>query len=193
MTATSNCEGCGWEMKDPLLQTYHDREWGVPLHDDQKLFEFLVLESAQAGLSWLTILRRREGYRRAFAGFSPEKIARYSSSKVERLLKDASIIRNRAKIEATVNNAKMFLKIQEEFGSFDAYSWRFVQGRSILNRWKTLKQLPVTTKISDQLSKDMKARGFKFLGSTVIYAHMQAVGMVNDHLIRCFRHTQILA
>lgn len=182
---------CGWCERDPLYIEYHDKEWGVPLHDDKQLFEFLVLEGAQAGLSWLTILKRREGYRKAFANFNPEIVASYSDKKIKELLIDSDIIRNRLKINAAVTNARAFLAIQEEFGSFDHYSWRFVNGDRIINHWKTLKNLPVTTKESDAFSKDLKERGFKFVGSTIIYAHMQAVGMVNDHLMSCFRHDQV--
>jgi DNA-3-methyladenine glycosylase I len=188
MTTASRCGWCG---DDPLYVAYHDTEWGVPVHEDRKLFEFLVLEGAQAGLSWLTILRKRENYRRAFAGFDAERIARYGPRQVERLLADAGIVRNRLKIEAAIDNARRFLAVQEEFGSFDAYVWRFVDGRPIVNRWKTPKQVPASTKLSDALSRDLKARGFKFVGSTICYAHMQATGMVNDHLVSCFRHREI--
>jgi DNA-3-methyladenine glycosylase I len=182
---------CGWCGNDPLYVAYHDAEWGVPVHDDRKLFEFLILEGAQAGLSWITILRKREAYRRAFAGFDAEKVARYGQRQVDRLLADPGIVRNRLKIEAAVNNAQRFLRVQNEFGSFDAYIWRFVDGRPIVNRWKTLKQVPASTPESDALSRDLKARGFKFVGSTICYAHMQATGMVNDHLAGCFRHAEI--
>jgi DNA-3-methyladenine glycosylase I len=170
---------------------YHDREWGVPLHDDRKLFEFLILEGAQAGLSWQTILRKRENYRRAFAGFDAEKVARFGSKDVARLLKDAGIVRNRLKIEAAISNAKAFLDVQEKFGSFDVYSWRFVGGRPVVNRWTSLKQIPATSPASDAFSKDLKQRGFRFVGSTIVYAHMQAVGMVNDHLVDCYRHKAV--
>ncbi len=170
---------------------YHDQEWGVPVTDDRKLFEFLVLEGAQAGLSWLTILRRREGYRKAFAGFDPEKVARFEEAAVARLLQDRGIIRNRLKIRAAIGNARIFLDIQKEFGSFSAYQWRFVGGRQIQNRWKSLSRLPANSKISDALSRDLKSRGMSFVGSTVIYSHMQAVGMVNDHLVECFRHQAV--
>lgn len=170
---------------------YHDEEWGVPVHEDRKHFEFLVLESAQAGLSWATILKKRAGYRNAFADFDPEIVSSYEAGMIEELLLDASIIRNRAKIEATVNNAKRFLEIQREFESFDNYTWQFVGGSPIVNRWETMEQVPVTTKESDLFSKDLKSRGFKFLGSTTVYAHMQAIGMVNDHTIDCFRHGQV--
>jgi DNA-3-methyladenine glycosylase I len=167
---------------------YHDEEWGVPLQDDEKLFEFLVLEGAQAGLSWLTILRKRAAYRRAFAEFDAERVARFDRRKVAALMKDAGIVRNRAKIEATVGNARAFLSVQEAHGSFAAYQWRFVDGRPIQNRWKTLKELPAQTKESEAMSKDLKSRGFRFVGPTIVYAHMQAVGMVNDHVVDCFRH-----
>jgi DNA-3-methyladenine glycosylase I len=183
---------CEWvNPDDPLMVDYHDREWGAPVHDDRKHFEFLVLEGAQAGLSWATILKRREGYRRAFSDFDPAKVARYTEKRIETLLRDASIIRNRAKIAAAVRNARQFLAIQGEFGSFDAYCWRFVDGRPKLNRWTTIKQVPPTSAESDAFSKDLKARGFSFVGSTIIYAHMQAVGMVNDHLIGCFRYREV--
>ena len=170
---------------------YHDEEWGVPVHDDQTHFEFLILESAQAGLSWATILRKRAGYRKAFAEFNVEVVARYGAEKVEELLQDASIVRNRQKIEATINNAKRFIEVQQEFGSFDKYIWQFVGGSPIQNRWEKTSDVPVTTKESDALSKDLKKRGFKFVGSTTIYALMQAVGLVNDHTIDCFRHREL--
>jgi len=179
---------CGWCVKDPVYIRYHDEEWGVPVHDDKKLFEFLILEGAQAGLSWLTILRRREGYRKAFCNFDAEKVARWTKKDVTKQLQNSEIIRNRAKVEAAVNNAQRFLKIREEFGSFDAYSWRFVGGATIVNKRRTLKDLPPTSKESDAFSRDLKERGFKFVGSTIMYAHMQAVGMVNDHLMSCFRY-----
>jgi len=174
-------------MSDPIYIKYHDEEWGVPIYDDQKLFEFLILEGAQAGLSWLTILKRRDGYKKAFANFAAEKVARYDKRKIASLLKDPGIIRNKLKVESAVSNAKAFLKIQKEFGSFSKYQWRFVDGKPIINIRKTLKAIPPTSKVSDAFSKDLKARGFKFVGSTIIYAHMQAVGMVNDHLKSCFR------
>lgn len=160
----------------------------MPIHSDKQHFEFLILEAAQAGLSWLTVLKRREGYRKAFANYDPEKVARFTPKKIEKLLQDPGIIRNRLKIEAAVHNAKPFMKVQREFGSFDAYAWQFVGGKAKINRWKTSKSIPATSKESDAFSKDLKQRGFKFVGSTVIYAHMQAVGMVNDHLVSCFRH-----
>ena len=174
------------------MVAYHDTEWGVPLHDDRKLFEFLVLEGAQAGLSWMTVLKKRENYRKAFEGFDPQKVARYNKAKIRKLLGDAGIIRNRLKIESAVVNAKAYLKVQEEFGSFAAYSWRFVDGEPIVNRWKTLKQMPATSPISDAFSKDLKQRGFRFVGPTIIYAHMQAVGMVNDHTTDCFRYRELI-
>jgi DNA-3-methyladenine glycosylase I len=171
---------------------YHDVEWGVPVHDDRVLFEFLVLEGAQAGLSWSTILRKRAAYRRAFDRFEPRKVARYDARKVAALLADAGIVRNRAKIESAIRNAKAFLDVQAEFGSFDAYQWRFVDGRPLQSRRKTTKQIPPRTAQSDALSKDLKSRGFNFVGSTIVYAHMQAVGMVNDHVVDCFRHREVL-
>jgi DNA-3-methyladenine glycosylase I len=182
---------CGWCVKDPLYVGYHDEEWGVPVHDDRLLFEFLVLEGAQAGLSWLTILRKREGYRRAFARFVPAKVAKYGAREVRRLLGDPSIVRNRQKIAAAVANAKAFLEVQREFGSFDRYVWRFVDGRPIRNAWKSIQQVPARTEVSDALSADLKKRGFGFVGSTICYAHMQATGMVNDHLVDCFRYREV--
>jgi DNA-3-methyladenine glycosylase I len=170
---------------------YHDKEWGVPVHNDQKLFEFLILEGAQAGLTWQTILNKREGYRKAFAGFDPVKIARFDSRDAKRLLKDSNIIRNRLKIAAAIENAKRFLKVQKEFGSFDKYIWQFVGNKPIKNKFKSLKKIPATTKESDAMSKDLKKRGFKFVGSTICYAFMQAVGMVNDHQTDCFRYDKI--
>lgn len=182
---------CPWCGEDPLYQSYHDKEWGVPVHDDTHLFEFLILEGAQAGLSWITILKRREGYRRAFAGFNPHLVAKFNARKVESLLKDPGIIRNRLKVESAVKNAKAFLKIQKEFGSFDQYQWQFVEGKTIHNRWKSDDRIPPTSPESDAFSKDLKQRGFSFVGSTIMYAHMQAVGMVNDHLQSCFRFSEI--
>jgi DNA-3-methyladenine glycosylase I len=169
---------------------YHDREWGVPVHDDRKHFEFLVLEAAQAGLSWSIVLKKREGYRRAFSQFDPGKVARYNSQRIGRLVADPGIVRNRLKIEAAVRNARAFLAIQDEFGSFDAYCWRFVEGRPKINRWKAPGEIPATSRESEAFSKDLKRRGFGFVGSTVLYAHMQAVGMVNDHLVGCFRYRE---
>ena len=182
---------CTWAGGDnPLLVEYHDREWGVPVHEDGKHFEFLVLEAAQAGLSWSIVLKKREGYRRAFSQFDPRKVARYTENRIQKLTADPSIIRNRMKIEAAVRNARAFLAIRDEFGSFDAYCWRFVGGRPRLNRWKAMREIPATSPESDAFSKDLKRRGFSFVGSTIIYAHMQAVGMVNDHLVGCFRYRE---
>ena len=189
MSATP--QRCPWPAALPLMVAYHDEEWGVPLHDDRRLFEFLVLESMQARLSWLIVLRKREAFRRAFAGFDPECVARFGARDVRRLLQDAGIIRNRAKIEAAIANARTFLAVQEAHGSFDRYVWRFVDGRPVQHRWRTLKELPVTTPQSDAMSRELKALGFRFLGSTVCYAHMQATGMVNDHLVHCFRHRAV--
>jgi DNA-3-methyladenine glycosylase I len=172
---------------------YHDTEWGVPVRDDRRQFEFLVLESAQAGLSWSTILHRRENYRRAFAGFDAVRVSRFDRRRIEALLADPGIIRNRQKVEATVANARAFLEVQGEFGSFGAYIWGFVDGKPVRNRWKTSGQVPATSPVSDALSKDMKQRGFRFVGSTTLYAHMQATGLVNDHLVGCFRHRECLA
>jgi DNA-3-methyladenine glycosylase I len=182
---------CAWPGADPLYIAYHDEEWGVPAHEDRLLFEFLVLEGAQAGLSWITILRKREAYRRAFDRFDPEKVARYGARKIASLLEDAGIVRNRAKIDSAIKNARAFLSVQEEFGSFDAYQWRFVGGRPVRNRWRAIEDVPTRTAESDAFSKDLKQRGFGFVGSTIIYAHMQAVGMVNDHLVDCFRHSKV--
>jgi len=182
---------CPWPTDDPLYLAYHDTEWGKPVHEDRLIFEFLVLEGAQAGLSWATILKRREGYRAAFAGFDPEKVARYTKRKIERLLQDPGIIRNRAKVESAVKNARAFLKVAEEFGTFDRYIWRFVGGKPIQNRWRILKEVPSETPESRALSKDLKSRGFTFVGPTICYAHMQATGMVNDHLVTCFRHKEV--
>ena len=181
---------CPWPA-DELMIRYHDTEWGVPVHDDRLLFEYLILEGAQAGLSWHTVLKKRENYRAAFDNFEAEKIARYGDRKIAGLLNNAGIIRNRLKIHATVQNAKSFLKVREEFGNFDAYLWRFVDGRPIINDRKSMKEVPARTEISDAMSKDLLKRGFKFAGSTICYAHMQAIGMVNDHLVTCFRHKQL--
>jgi DNA-3-methyladenine glycosylase I len=178
-------------MNNPVMVQYHDREWGVPVHDDRKHFEFLVLEAAQAGLSWSIVLKKREGYRRAFSEFDPEKVARYTEKRIQKLTLDPAIIRNRMKIEAAVRNAQALLAIQQEFGSFDAYCWPFVDGRPKHNRWKVMRQIPATSPESDAFSKDLKRRGFSFVGSTVVYAHMQAVGMVNDHLLDCFRYREV--
>ena len=184
---------CGWhgDVHQAYIR-YHDEEWGVPIHDDGKQFEFLILEGAQAGLSWWTILSRREGYRRAFADFNAERVARFSAKKIESLIQDVGIIRNRQKISAAVNNARKFLKVKEEFGSFDQYLWGFVDGQTIQNHWQSLKDIPPTSPQSDVLSKELKSRGFKFVGSTIMYAHMQAAGLVNDHLVSCFRHGECL-
>lgn len=182
---------CAWPGTDPLMVTYHDEEWGVPVHDDRKIFEFLVLESAQAGLSWKTILHKREGYRKLFAEFDPEKIARFTATHIEKLLQDPAIIRNRLKVLATVHNAERFLEVQKEFGSFTQYMWSFVSGTTIGGKRKTSQDIPAITTEAELFSKDLKKRGFKFLGPTVVYAHMQATGMVNDHLVECFRHQQI--
>ena len=183
---------CDWGVRGGELMTaYHDDEWGVPVHDDRKQFEFLTLESAQAGLSWLTVLRKRDAYRRAFADFDPEKVARFTTKRIEKLLADPGIIRNRLKVAAAVTNAQRFLDVQDEFGMFDKYIWQFVGGEPIQPSRQQMKEMPATSKESDALSKDLKQRGFKFVGSTIIYAHMQAVGMVNDHVVTCFRHKTI--
>ena len=182
---------CGWCVGDPLYVAYHDREWGVPLHDDRRLFEMLILEGAQAGLSWLTVLKKREAYRAAFEGFDPEEVAGYDLRKVRALLRNPGIIRNRLKIESAVANARAFLEVQAEFGSFDAYVWRFVDGKPKRNAWRALGQVPAVTPEAEALSRDLRARGFKFVGPTICYAHMQATGMVNDHLVSCFRYRDI--
>src|SRR4051812_30799326 len=189
---TDGKERCAWSPRGgELMVDYHDTEWGVPVHDDQKQFEFLTLESAQAGLSWLVVLRKREAYRRAFADFDPEKVARFTARRIDELLADPGIIRNRLKIMAAITNAQKFLDLQAEFGTFDKFIWSFVDGKPIQNRLANMKHLPATSKVSDALSKDLKQRGFKFVGSTIMYAHMQAVGMVNHHLVTCFRHKTI--
>ena len=180
---------CPWCLKFEQYIHYHDQEWGVPVHDDRVHFEFLILEGAQAGLSWSIILKKRDGYRKVFADFDPAQVARFTEKKLEKILLDPAIVRNRLKVFASVNNAKRFLEVQKEFGSFDAYIWGFVDNKPIVNRWKTMKQLPATTKESDALSKDLISRGFKFVGSTVMYAHMQACGLVNDHLVDCWRYS----
>jgi len=182
---------CWWCGDDPLYVAYHDHEWGVPVHDDRTLFEFLILEGAQAGLSWITILRKRDAYRRAFAGFDPKTVARFTPAKVESLMQDEGIVRNRLKIESAITNARAFLEVQKEFGSFDAYQWRFVEGAPLQGGIRSRKDIKARTEVSDALSKDLKKRGFKFVGSTIMYAHMQAVGMVNDHLVDCFRHAAL--
>ncbi|MDD3721213.1 MAG: DNA-3-methyladenine glycosylase I [Lutibacter sp.] len=182
---------CGWCKNDPLYMAYHDTEWGVPVFADNKLFEFLILETFQAGLSWITILRKRENFRKAFDNFDYKKIANYSEAKYEELLLDAGIIRNRLKIKATISNAVSFMEVQQEFGSFSNYIWSFTNGKPIKNNRKNLSEIPATTKLSDIISKDLKKRGFKFVGSTVVYAHMQATGMINDHVIDCFRYQEV--
>ncbi len=183
-------KSCEWPSGDDLMISYHDNEWGMPIHDDIRWFEHIVLDGAQAGLSWKTILHRREGYRRAFAGFDPEKVARYDEKKYNELLNDEGIIRNRLKIRSAINNAKAFLKIQEEFGSFDKYIWNFTGGVPVVNHWKSLGELPARTPLSDIISKDLKKRGFTFVGTTICYAFLQAAGIVNDHLVHCFRHPE---
>ena len=184
---------CDWPGHDPLMRRYHDEEWGVPVHDDRRLFEFLILEGAQAGLSWTTILRKRENYRAAFAGFDPARVARFDARREKLLMQDAGIVRNRLKIASTISNARAFLAVQKEFGSFDRYLWRFVNGRPLDPRRATLRAIPPRTAESDALSKDLKARGFRFVGTTICYAFMQAVGMVNDHLVHCYRHRELAA
>jgi DNA-3-methyladenine glycosylase I len=181
---------CAW-ANEPLMIAYHDTEWGVPVHDDVRLFEKITLEGAQAGLSWLTILKKREGYRKAFKQFDPRKVAKFTDKDVERLMLDSSIIRNRLKITSTINNAQTVLKIQKEFGSLDAYLWQFVEGKPIVNKWKTMSDIPPQTPLSKAISKDMLKRGFRFVGPTTMYAMMQGVGMVNDHVVSCFRHKQV--
>ena len=183
---------CGWAAgTSPEYTRYHDEEWGVPVRDDLKQFEFLVLESAQAGLSWATILKRREGYRKAFAGFDPERVSRFRKARVERLLANPAIIRNRGKVEAAVNNARQFLEVQREFGSFSDYIWSFVGGAPLVNRWRHDDEVPAASEQSVALARDLRARGFRFVGSTILYAHMQATGLVNDHLVSCFRHQEV--
>ena len=182
---------CGWCVGDPLYETYHDEEWGVPLYDDDKLFEFLILETFQAGLSWITVLRKRENFRKAFDNFDYKKIAKYQQSKIDALLLDTGIIRNKLKVNATVTNAQAFIKIQEEFGSFSDYIWQFTDGKPIKNKLKDYRKGPANTPLSDTISKDLKKRGFKFVGTTVVYAHMQATGMVNDHEVSCFRYNEV--
>ena len=191
MSSVAERKRCAWAGTDPLFVAYHDEEWGVPLHDDRVLFEFLVLEGAQAGLSWSTILRKRDAYRRAFDRFDPEKVARYNKRKISTLLADAGIVRNRAKIDSAIKNAKAFLEVQAEFGSFDVYQWRFVDGRPVQNRWRAVGDIPARSAQSDAISNDLKSRGFTFVGSTIVYAHMQAVGMVNDHIVDCFRFREV--
>lgn len=191
MAKTKERVRCAWCGDDELYVRYHDEEWGVPVHDDRKLFEFLILEGAQAGLSWLTILRKRENYRRAFAEFDPKKVARFGDDDIQRLLSDPGIVRNRLKINATVNNARLFLDVAAKHGGFSHYLWNFVDGKPIVNRWKRMEQIPATSPESDAISKELKRLGFKFVGSTIIYAHMQATGMINDHIVTCFRHPEV--
>ena len=183
---------CPWGVEDELYVKYHDEEWGVPVHDDIKQFEFLVLESAQAGLSWLTVLRKRENYRKAYDNFDPLIISKYNGKKIKKLLNNPGIIRNKMKIEASINNAKRFLEIQKEFGSFDRYIWSFTDYKQVVNKWKSIEEIPSKTELSDMISKDLKERGFTFVGSTIIYAHLQAVGIVNDHIVSCFRYSQVI-
>jgi len=185
------CSRCQWCLDNDLYIKYHDEEWGTPTFDDKRIFEFIVLESAQAGLSWLTILKKRENYRTAFSGFDPQVIANYNEADIERLMGDPGIIRNRRKIEAAISNAQVFLKIQNEYGSFSNYMWSYVDGKPIINNWDSIKDVPAKTEISDDMSKDLKKRGFKFFGSVICYSHMQALGVVNDHVVGCFRHAQV--
>jgi DNA-3-methyladenine glycosylase I len=194
MTTADDRPRCGWCLGvSEAYIAYHDQEWGRPVRDDAGQFEFLVLESAQAGLSWSTVLHKRAGYRRAFAGFDPEKVARFNRRSVERLVGDPGIIRNRLKIESAIGNARAFLAVREQFGSFSAYLWGFVDGRPVVNHWREMRQVPASTPLSDRVSKDLKARGFRFVGSTIMYAHLQATGLVNDHLVSCFRHAECVA
>ena len=182
---------CDWCVGDPLYEKYHDEEWGVPVYNDHKLFEFLILETFQAGLSWITVLRKREHFRIAFDNFDYNKIAKYNQNKIDELIGNAGIIRNKLKIKATITNAQVFIAIQKEFGSFSDYIWKFTKGKPIKNKFKTMSDIPANTSLSDDLSKDLKKRGFKFVGTTVIYAHMQATGMVNDHIVGCFRYNEV--
>ncbi len=191
MTPTTQPIRCAWVSDDQLYRDYHDYEWGVPVHDDRLLFEFLTLEGAQAGLSWITVLRKRESYRAAFSGFDPAVVACFDEAKQAELLQNPGIIRNRLKVASTISNARAFLQMQEQFGSFDAYLWRFVEGRPIQNRWRSISEVPASTPVSDALSRDLKKRGFRFVGSTICYAMMQAVGMVNDHTVDCFRWQEL--
>jgi DNA-3-methyladenine glycosylase I len=188
----NNKQTCSWPKGDPLLLKYHDTEWGVPLHNDKKLFEFLILEGFQAGLSWLTILKKRENFRKAFDKFDFNKVTTYGQRKINSLLKDSGIIRNKLKIESAVTNAKAFIEVRKEFGSFNTYIWKFTDNHPIHNRFESLKEIPARTELSDVISKDLKKRGFKFVGSTIVYAHMQATGMVNDHITSCFRYKEII-
>ena len=182
---------CQWVSNDPLYIKYHDEEWGVPVYDDRKLFEFLILETFQAGLSWITVLRKRENFKKAFADFDYQKVADFSEGKIQELLQDTGIIRNQLKIRAAVTNAQAFIKIREEFGDFSSYIWKFTEGKSVINKWNHIKEVPAFTPLSDVISKDLKKRGFKFVGTTVVYAHMQATGMVNDHTTDCFRYNHV--
>ncbi len=191
MNNNSSKKRCAWSGTDPIYIKYHDKEWGVPIYNDRKLFEFITLEGAQAGLSWITILKRRSGYKNAFENFDVEKVARFGKRKINSLLENTGIIRNKLKVNSTVTNAQAFIKIQEEFGSFSKYQWSFVNGKPIQNKFKTMNDIPAKTEISDAFSKDLKNRGFRFVGSTIIYAHMQAVGMVNDHVTSCHRYKEI--
>lgn len=183
---------CSWAGDDPLYVAYHDDEWGVPVHDDRTLFEFLILEGAQAGLSWITILKKRENYRKAFDGFDPKRIARYRQARIQKLLGNAGIVRNKLKVASAVTNAKAFLAVQKEFGSFDDFVWQFVDGEPKINAWKAMSEVPASTPESDAMSKELKRRGFKFVGTTICYAYMQAVGMVNDHVVDCFRYRELV-
>ena len=189
----NNLKRCDWGTNDPLLLKYHDEEWGVPVHDDRVHFEFLVLEMFQAGLSWMTILRKREAFRKAFAGFDPANVDKFREKDVARLLNDAGIVRNRLKIEAAINNASRFLEVQTEFGNFDKYIWGFVHSKPVVNKWKNISEIPAMTELSDRVSADLKGRGFKFVGSTIVYAHLQATGLVNDHVTRCYRYKEVAA
>lgn len=181
---------CPWCGKDELYVKYHDEEWGVPVHDDKKHFEFLVLESAQAGLNWLTVLKKRENYRKAYDDFDVSKVSQYDENKFNELMQNAGLIRNKMKITASINNAKLFIEIQKEFGSFDKYIWSFVNNNPVINHWNDISEVPATSELSDKVSKELKSRGFKFLGSTIVYAHLQATGLINDHLESCFRHNE---
>ncbi len=184
-------KSCSWPTNDPLMIKYHDKEWGVPLHNDKKLFEFLLLEGMQAGLSWRTVLYKRENFRKVFDNFDFNKIVKYNKRKINSLLKDEGIIRNKLKVKSAVTNAKAFLEVRKEFGTFNKYIWNFVNGKPIQNKYKSLKEIPVRTELSDLISKDLKKRGFRFVGSTIVYAHMQATGMVNDHVVECFRYKEL--
>ncbi len=183
---------CTWSGSDPVYVEYHDKEWGVPVRDDRRQFEFLVLESAQAGLSWLTILKRREGYTRLYEGFDPEVVVRFDEARIKAMLLDEGIIRNRKKIESSINNARRFLEVREQYGSFCNYLWGFTEGKQVVNHFKSMSEIPATTALSDTIAKDMKGRGFRFLGSTILYAHLQATGLVNDHVVDCFRHRECM-